>query len=265
MWAGVFLIFLVVGITLVLVFVPSASASKKSEGLFQTSNREVAPLTVHFIYGLWDETPMPKSYADNIEAWRALGWTTRIWDRPSVEALIQEHYPDMWTFYQNLPRAGQKADWSRYFIIYHFGNFYMDADVQPSPKSDLLQRIRQPLQDFYAFVEVATTEKQAKQVALKNPIRKGVPEIHGDRLANYAFGCPPKHPALLKVMQLAKQRCEEHPVLESSYDVLYTTGPDVFTTALDGDNSIIRWKHQSDFKHTCSHAWIGKKNQPKSG
>jgi mannosyltransferase OCH1-like enzyme len=254
MWGILFFVLALMSVVLVIVLTVPKSASYV--------NRKV-PLTAHFVYGLWDNTPMPQSYADNIEAWRTLGWTIRIWDKSSVNALVQKHYPDLWSFYQNLPRMGQKADWSRYFIVDQLGGFYFDADCQPNPKSNLLQRIHTPLTSFYTFIEATWTEEQGREVARTNPIRKGVPELHGNRLANYAFGCPAKHPAMAKVMALAKKRCDEHPVLHSDYDVLYTTGPDCFTTALHEDSTIIQWEHKSDFIHQCSHSWVQGKTKPK--
>ncbi len=253
MWAFFLLILAIACISVLLITAPT-------QGAVTTDNR-MEPLTLHAIFGLWDDGPMPDSYQENLEGWKALGWNVRVWNKPEVEALIQSEFPEDWDMYQTLPKMGQKTDWARYFILYHLGGFYTDCDCKPNPKSNLLQRIKRPLDRFYSFIEDHITKEQAIQVAKNNAIRKGVPEIHGARLANYFFGCPARHPALKKVMDLARQRCKENPVDEGNtngYLCLYCTGPCAFTTALHGDRSIIRWEHKKDFIHTCSHAWLSR-------
>lgn len=262
MWAGVFLIFLVVGITLVLVFVPSATASKQSEArIVQTSSREVAPLTAHFIYGLWDTKPMKESFVKNIRQWSDQGWKVKQWDKQMVETLIHDHFPQYEQFYHSLPRGAQKADFARYLIVYLEGHFYFDLDCMPKNSKQLLDKIRLPLDRMYTFIETTITKEYAMKMAKKHKIRNGVPE-RLQRLANYAFGAPAKHPALLKVIQLAVERCTTNPEISDDYAVIWSTGPDVVSEALaDETEHIERWDHSEWFTHQCAHTWVSKKDQ----
>ena len=69
-----------------------------------------------------------------------------------------------------------------------------------------------------------------------HPVRQGVPELSGNRFANYAMAATAKHPLILAILREIKVRVAHvkrlgmyTPSSIDDYTVLFTTGPDVVT------------------------------------
>jgi mannosyltransferase OCH1-like enzyme len=54
--------------------------------------------------------------------------TTKIWNGPECRQLIVDHYPEYLKLYDSLPYTIIRCDMIRYFILYHYGGFYLDCD-----------------------------------------------------------------------------------------------------------------------------------------
>ncbi len=187
------------------------------------------PLVAHFVYGLWDDTPMPKWFERTMGLWEANGWTIRLWTPLECEALIQkyEQYKNMW---QRFPRKIQRADFIRYLIVFDEGGFYFDLDCIPGWRSLKMEiETKNPTSVFFIEHYSSLVDKIAKI----HPIRKGLPE-HPERLANFAFGAIAHHDALLAIINTVSQRFHAYPMIygDPDYYVLYTTGPSALTRAI---------------------------------
>jgi len=244
-WLAVGCVVLLVGVFLTAVLVP-LSRSPTAERRQQQQ--------CHFVYGLWDTKPLDPEFQRNIDLWQSQGWLTQLWNKAMVEELLHDTFPQYESLYHSLKRGAQKADLARYLIVMAQGGFYFDLDCQPLQSGLLLAELPTPLDRMYVFIETTITQKYANKMAQQHPIRKGQPE-HLERLANYAFGAPKGDPSLQKVIDLAVQRCQQHPVIKPDYEVLFTTGPDVTSTALANDDRVKKWKHQKWFIHKCAHTW----------
>jgi hypothetical protein len=199
--------------------------------LARTVSGTLIPLKAHFIYGLWDTTPLPLRYEKCIEEWRAQGWDVKVWHRAEVENVIRQ-YPVWWDLYQGFERRVQAADLARYVVVYNEGGFYFDCDCSPSALS-LRNHLIYAGYDWSSvfFVENAMPDSWIRTTAQRFPIREGVNEQH-ERLANFAFGAVAKHPALLSILHTVEARCSRNPGQMDDYGVLYTTGPDAVTDTL---------------------------------
>jgi len=218
------------------------------------------PLTAHFVFGLWDATPLPSRYRTTIARWRQQGWRVKIWNESMVADLLQR-YPGQQALYQQLSRGAQRADLVRYVIVYDEGGFYFDCDCRPGLWSlrDYLVRHHRDLTALF-FVERVISRRRAHAAASRFPIRRGVSE-HPERLANFAFGCTARHRALSELLGTVGERCRQTPVVFDDYGVLYTTGPDAVTDTIHGlerSAAIGRLRiddHRQFMKHLGSGGW----------
>jgi len=204
---------------------------KKIDFLPRTSSGTLIPLVAHFVYGLWDSTPIPEHYQKTIDAWKAQGWQVKVWNRDMVNNLL-ERYPDIQSTYRKLSRKVQCADLARYVIVFDEGGFYFDCDCEPSAERSLKNYMIYNQYDASSmfFIEHYAT-KRVMDITVHYPIRKNVREREM-RLANFAFGCAANHPALKHIIDVVMARCAENPGKLDDYGILYTTGPDAVTEAL---------------------------------
>lgn len=217
--------------------VPRMSKDFRFDMTHKDADRVEVPRVMHFVYGLWDDAPMPQAFADNMAAWKAAnpGFGTKVWDRAAVEELVRERYPEAWDVYRALGRNVQRADLARYLIVYDRGGWYADLDCVPAPDGGssldaLLSRGLYPR--MVLLTELEMDEAWAARVGREQPIRNGEPEHAGPRFANYFFGATKRHPFMRSIIDTVLARCRAHagkPL--DDYGVLYTTGPDAFTTA----------------------------------
>lgn len=189
------------------------------------------PLTAHFVFGLWDTGPMPDEFARTVRMWQAQGWNTQVWDKAAVETLMGK-YPEWETLYRNLSRPVQQADLARYVIVFDQGGFYFDLDNVPVDSAKPLKHyVQQSNKSAIYFLESVQPESWVEHTARRFPIREGVLE-HPERLANFAFGAVAQHESLQAIMDLVVARVSKNPGPVDNYGVLYTTGPDAVTDAL---------------------------------
>lgn len=223
------------------------------------------PAKAHFVYGLWDTKPMPKMFKDNLQKWKQQGWEVVLWGKADVEALLElPQYSTYRTTYYGVSRSIQKADLARYLIILHEGGFYFDLDCQPTAHS-LFQRVSNILPDSknIFFIETVTTPEFAAKTAELYLIRQGIPETC-QRVANFAFGAEMGSDLLKQILQLACYRCEKSPIIICDYDVLYTTGPDCVTEAINNsDESLNLIKNTYRFlQHRATGTWRNNSDVP---
>jgi mannosyltransferase OCH1-like enzyme len=260
-WIILLLLLTILGVTTWKIVTTSSSShpSKRT-----TSLQSPIPHLIHFMYGLWDNTPMPLLFRQNINQWRDMNpdYEVRIWGRKECDALVQQAFPQLLSLYHRTPRGVMKADMLRYCIVYTYGGYYFDLDakcghpIQPRGDDPLV---------FYT--EIIMSREHAAATA-QEPIRHGIPEKPGPRFANYAFGSISKHPFWKRVFHLLLERAKAiHPdhqaiyplTIQRDYDVLYLTGPDLFTTAIyDTHHERYAWTLQDSARqvlHGCTGTW----------
>ncbi len=163
------------------------------------------PKIIHQIF-FKGEAAVPKSYQRYHQKVLAHhpNWEHYFWDEAKSRALIEEKYSWFLEVYDSYPHRIQRCDAIRYFILYHYGGFYIDMDVESlKPLDDLLE-------DFELIL--------SKLIDFSNAI----------------MGSVPKHPLWLKMFDELQQRKDKlppnsniNPLLKNSmpYYVCYSTGP----------------------------------------
>lgn len=99
----------------------------------------------HIIHQVWFQFPggsatPPSEYTAMRESWRAHHptWEFRLWDSAAARALLQEHYPAVLPVYDGYTQEIMRVDAIRYFLLHHFGGFYVDMDTECTrPLDDL--------------------------------------------------------------------------------------------------------------------------------
>lgn len=244
---------------LVSFFIPFQAWSEKKE-----TPKSTIPEVIHFVYGLWDKTPLPPVYEQTYNLWKSQGWKVKLWNLEEVKALLNlPQYSHYKKTYESLSRNIQRADFIRYLIVYHEGGFYFDLDCQPTSNS-LLQELRSSLRTSknIFFVETITSEDFAKKTAELYPIRRGIPETTV-RISNFAFGCHKGSSVLKKVLELATKRCQKNPTITCEYDVLYTTGPDCMTEVVERHSKSVKMIYETNIymTHLALHDWYHNKDK----
>lgn len=239
-------------------------------GMFKSQRGQI-PNRIHFMYGLWDDAPMPNFFKQNIKDWQESNPTyeIKVWGRADLERLVREYYPDLWTMYNSFDRRVQRADLGRYLILLHEGGWYADLDFVPKerPLHEMYNAYRNDASMILA-TELVMSREDAERIGSQEPIRKGQPEHHGPRVGNYFMGCCAKHPLMTSVVQRLEARCAENPVITRDYDILYTTGPDCMTTTYYAvrhqyPDVILLDKAESDRvgAHVCTSTWRDGKDE----
>ncbi len=244
--------------------------------------------TIHFIYGLWDKSEMPITYKNNLSTWRSLNpdWTIKIWNRSMIQNLVEQLDGGKWKHLFSLKlKPIQYCDISRILIIYSQGGVYSDLDVVPKlplHKLNIMASIkskhciigvefpyeRKRLIELDHInrtrVRVILTDTRPDKLKWKTvpghhlpKIRNGIPE-RLPRICNYFFASPPGHMFLKNCLYQIRLRIKLPIHIE--YDILYTTGPDIFSEALAMKSSrkirlLSCKKLRSLISHQCSSSW----------
>lgn len=249
----------------------SASASAPASALKQTSsgtdNMRPTSVPVHVVYGLWDDKPMPRAFQDTIRALETLpGVVVCVWDRAACKALIASadasHFPGLQAAYDSAPRPVQRADIVRYVIVWAYGGWYLDLDVNyTGPPTALASPPLRPGTDMLVLVEHdGVPSRREQETTMRNDVI--VPVC----VANYGFFAATPHAAFLAdCVRLAVARVTAHPTVPREWDiddyVLYTTGPNVTSvSALAHQDTVTLFGngHRGDpawWNHVCTGTW----------
>ncbi len=202
---------------------------------------------------------MPAHYRDTVEAWRRFypECQQRVWDRKHVSDLVAR-LPAPWReAYERLQRPVQRADFVRYAILREHGGIYSDLDCVPQ-NGALRQLLRRDEPNVLLATESVLPARLCRHIGATEPIRGGVAE-EPVRVANYWFASTPRHPFWDHVLNALATR--SHLAVRRDYDVLYTTGPALFSTvydqrkAEDGVVRLLSLEQSSFIRHMCSGTW----------
>lgn len=152
----------------------------------------------------------PPHFEENGRTWREQnpGWAYRRWSGADVDALFQEHRPDLLPLYRAYPYWVERADAARYLILSVFGGVYADHDI----------RCRRPLDEFAdADAVLAPTEPFG--------------------ISNDFMMARPGHPILEKALdELPASFARWHrPYIPRHFRIMYGTGSLHLTRALGSD------------------------------
>jgi inositol phosphorylceramide mannosyltransferase catalytic subunit len=122
----------------------------------------------------------------------------KVWNATAGRDLLEQHYSWFLPTYDNYAHPIQRVDAAKYFILYHYGGFYLDMDVS-------CRRSFKPLQRFPAWI----------------------PRASPQGLNNDAMAARPGHPAWKRMIEMlaARDRNLVFPYLT----IFWSTGPQFAT------------------------------------
>lgn len=178
------------------------------------------PRIIHQIW-LQGEDHIPNKYSKMRRTWKKNHphWQHMFWDDKSITRFLSMYYPAFLKTYNEYTLLHQKVDSARYFIVYHYGGFYVDMDTcSLKPLDDLLAR--------YPGAEML-----ASGISINSFERSIMNVVFGKEtfVNNGIFGCIRKcrfWPGLL--LDLIKKR-RQSKFLPDELKISYSTGPSIFS------------------------------------
>ncbi|MHC5717413.1 MAG: glycosyltransferase family 32 protein [Nostoc sp.] len=122
-------------------------------------------------------------------------WEHQFWDEARARKFMADNYSWFLPIFDAYPHKIQRFDAIRYFILHHYGGFYIDMDIE----------CLKPLDDLLADFELVLS----KLVCFSNAI----------------MGSVPGHPLWLKVFEELQKRKDNSAQNTMPYYVGYSTGP----------------------------------------
>lgn len=220
---------------------------------------------IFYLYGYLGDgfNIVQKNFIENLEHTKKgnPNWEVRILreNHDQLDLFIKNYLPDYYSMYKNYPYPIQKCDIIRYILMYLIGGVYSDLDVRININiNKLLNKYR----NYNVILGVGRIKDLNKcMIATTNEsIRGGETELP-IKIANYFFISRKRnHPIWLDILELAKIRSTKKVI--SQYGIIYSTGPDLVTTAIHNninkynDVKIINIKEfKKIIKHQCSSSW----------
>ena len=112
-----------------------AEPASASKGGIRLAPAELVPRILHRMWKTDDPATMPLAWnATYLSCIRAHppgqgGWELRLWSDQAIRDFIAAEYGWFLPEFDSYPRAIQRVDAARYFVLYHFGGVYVDLDV----------------------------------------------------------------------------------------------------------------------------------------
>jgi mannosyltransferase OCH1-like enzyme len=179
-------------------------------------------------------------------------FTYILWRNEDILEILQDK-PNQLQIYKQFKNI-QKSDFARYLILQKYGGMYVDFDIKIFKSLDLLFDLYKN-QDSIIFVEHIHNNNN-KRIQSHMYIRNGTLE-DTIRIANYLIISKPNSDYINKIIELLISRSQLP--IKNSYDIIYTTGPDLTSTiyAQNPNLSTIINKSISDsyFSHDCFGHW----------
>ena len=89
------------------------------------------PKHIHQIFFYETNQDLPEKLIKAQKTWitKNPGFTYTLWNKTSINALIDAKYARLRPLYDSYDHWVKRADVARYLVIYHFGGWYVDMDI----------------------------------------------------------------------------------------------------------------------------------------
>ncbi|XP_052760937.1 uncharacterized protein LOC128203531 [Mya arenaria] len=67
------------------------------------------------------------------------GYRYTLWNKTSINELIDQYYPDVRRLYDSYDHWVKRADVARYLVVHHMGGWYLDMDIECKKGFDILR------------------------------------------------------------------------------------------------------------------------------
>lgn len=195
---------------------------------------------IYFLWAYNNDSPIPQNLTKNMTDIIKYnpGHSYHIIDKQELDTIVYS------SLYKNYEYSIQKCDFARYYILYNNGGIYMDTDIIFKKSLHTLYS-KYPNGKIFLCNECTLNDDEIAKITQENKIRCNIPE-HNVRIANYLMiSLYSYHPFWKEVFEILYERF--HKQITCNYDIIYTTGPDVITTAyhnyisknVNHDNTVI--------------------------
>ncbi|XP_060596220.1 uncharacterized protein LOC132750287 [Ruditapes philippinarum] len=150
---------------------------------FPSTNRNV-PRIPHILHQMYVNEMIPENYINHIKSFIKYNptWQYRFWTDESGRKFLQKYHPYLITAYDSFGKSVKKSDMLRYAVLYEFGGFYADFDMENFRSLNI------------------TTNKYAC-IFPSEPFEHSALLYNKPFMINNAFmGCRPKHPFLERLL-----------------------------------------------------------------
>ena len=106
-----------------------------------SSKKEKIPKNIIQVWKSWTNKDPFLIYTKNINLLKSTNpsYKYMFFKDKEIDTFFTENYPEYYDTYKNLPINIQKVDFCRYVILYHYGGFYFDLDIEAiHPLDDFL-------------------------------------------------------------------------------------------------------------------------------
>ena len=92
------------------------------------------------IHQIWTQGSehIPKKYINYVDGWKAYekeGYHYICWDDNTLKELIKRQDASLLPVYEYFDMPQQRSDLGRYLVLYYYGGFYIDMDIEPGSVS----------------------------------------------------------------------------------------------------------------------------------
>ena len=196
------------------------------------SNNEI-PKIIHMNWGLWDSGELPEEPTELLREWQREFPEHKfiIWDKEKSENFIRNEFPIWFPIWKSCKRKVMLSDLLRTLVVYRFGGMYRDIDLRNHGCKEVWSK-----KGVVLFTETLIDEALSLKIGKQEKIRSGKPE-ELIRVANYAFASAPFEPFLYFILHEMRQRWELQDTFHGDYDILYITGPALWSSIYDRHKS----------------------------
>ena len=208
----------------------------KKTNEYETTSIETIP---RIIIQVWVEKDggiprIPANQVNYMNKFRKMNPTFEhiLFNGNDIDQFFKSNYMEYYDTYKRLPFFIQTLDFFRYLVIYHYGGFYFDMDVEPLKPLDneILNHSAVFPVDEYASKFDCANNFRMKSLCL---VRQNF------LLGQYAFGTTAKHPFMKFVVDKIHKNLDKYIRVAKQvnatkkdtmhYFVYKTTGPDFIT------------------------------------
>ena len=89
------------------------------------------PQSIHQIFFFETSDTIPEKLETARRTWLAHhpGYKYTLWNKTSINGLIDAHYPEVRRMYDSYAHWVMRADVARYLVLHKYGGWYVDMDV----------------------------------------------------------------------------------------------------------------------------------------
>ena len=165
------------------------------------------------------------------------GYITLLWREKDLLEILDNIEQKIYLSYKH---RIQKTDFARYIILKKYGGIYADFDIYLKVHLDKVL-----LSSNKGFISIREkgTPVDTRLFRIRQILPSNERQEHPIRIANYFIASSKEHIIWNNILLLCIQRFNLK--IKKPYDILFTTGPDIITTAIHKYNTSLNNNNES--------------------